>query len=111
MFKWKSHIARGVDDVIGLAKRTIIKVPLIYPEQIGKILWDTFAAGIRIFYFFLIPLEISFNTGLIFNSIFPLTIIMILVIIFDLLLRVNTVCYESGVAVMNRWKIFQIQLS
>jgi hypothetical protein len=47
----------------GVAKflwNTIIKIPLVQPESMCKIIWDLFTTTIRIIFFLLIPVELAF---------------------------------------------------
>lgn len=87
---------------------TIDRLPLVSPESTFKFAWDIWTTLFRGILFLLIPLEIGFSPDILFGTVLPLTIIMLIFFFLDLAVRVNTVCYVTGVAVKDRWQIFMI---
>lgn len=72
--------------------------------------WDYFATCIRIILVLLVPLEISFETAILFHSAQALTEFIIVTIVLDIVVRINTVYYLNGVAIVDRWETLKIQL-
>jgi hypothetical protein len=52
--------------------------------------WDLFAVVFRIILVLLVPLEVAFNTQLLFLQNIGLTIIIVSILIVDFFVRVNT---------------------
>lgn len=70
-----------------------------------KLLWDYFAAIFRIILIILMPLEVSFYTKIMFKNYYVLTYLIIIVLVLDVLIRINTIVYLNGNAIVDRWKI------
>lgn len=85
---------------------SLSKIPLIHPESEHKMIWDYCATFIRIVLIILIPLEISFKPLILFESGIIFTIFALIIMILDILLRLNTVYYLNGKAIYDRMMIF-----
>ncbi|CAD8070700.1 unnamed protein product [Paramecium sonneborni] len=88
----------------------ISKIPLIHPETPKKIVWDYSTIVFRLILLILIPLEISYKPNILFDQLISLTITIIMILIIDNILRLNTIFYQHGHAVFDRWKIIQNNL-
>ncbi|CAD8147432.1 unnamed protein product [Paramecium pentaurelia] len=95
-------------------KRSILedlnKIPLIHPESKQKLIWDYFMTALRIVLMILLPLEIAFQPGIVFEKAQIFTSVTILLTILDMIVRLNTVYYEDGKAINDRWKIFELKI-
>ncbi|CAK61356.1 unnamed protein product (macronuclear) [Paramecium tetraurelia] len=87
------------------------KIPQVHPESLKKIVWDYFTIVFRLLLLILIPLEIAYNPQILFEKLLGLTVTIIIILIVDNILRLNTICYLSGQAVYDRWKIIQVNLN
>jgi hypothetical protein len=56
MQTWKKNI---LDD--------INKIPVIHPESTKKLIWDYFMTSLRIVLMILLPMEIAFQPGIVFE--------------------------------------------
>lgn len=99
MQTWKKNI---LDD--------INKIPVIHPESTKKLIWDYFMTSLRIVLMILLPLEIAFQPGIVFEEANIFTAVTILLTIVDTLIRLNTVYYVDGKAINDRWKIFESKI-
>ncbi|CAK60746.1 unnamed protein product (macronuclear) [Paramecium tetraurelia] len=86
------------------------KIPQFHPESPKKLMWDYFITLIRLILLVLIPLEITYNPGILFHQILPLTTLLASLLLFDVLIRLNTICYVKGHAVLDRFEIVRQQI-
>jgi len=70
------------------------------------ILWNLLLTIIRVYFFILIPLNIAFSNSFLYTNLKPETVACELFILFDFLLRFNTIYYDEGRAVEKRKAIF-----
>ena len=66
--------------------------------------------ALRIVLMILLPLEIAFHPGIVFDQAQIFTSVTILLTILDMIVRLNTVYYEDGKAINDRWKIFELKI-
>ena len=71
----------------------ISKIPLIHPETPKKIVWDYSTIVFRLILLILIPLEISYKPNILFDQFVSLTITILMILIIDNILRLNTIFY------------------
>ncbi|CAD8093943.1 unnamed protein product [Paramecium primaurelia] len=88
----------------------VSKIPQIHPETPKKIVWDYWTIVFRLILLILIPLEISYKPNILFEQLVGLTITIIIILIIDNIFRLNTIFYQHGHAVFDRWKIIQQNL-
>ncbi|CAD8179143.1 unnamed protein product [Paramecium pentaurelia] len=86
------------------------KIPQFHPESPNKLMWDYFITIIRLILLILIPLEIAYTPGILFVQILPLTTLLSSLLLFDVLIRLNTICYIKGHAVLDRFEIVRQQI-
>ena len=79
----------------------LLNIELIYPESKKKYYWDHLALIFRIILLYIVPLEICYEINILYTNIWLSTSI-ILVILFDLLIRLNTVCFINGTVITDR---------
>ncbi|CAD8096828.1 unnamed protein product [Paramecium sonneborni] len=90
-----------------LAKK-INKLPLIYPQSIYKTIWDVFATIARLYFLYMIPVDICWTEEqLLFGNYFISTLTMIIILFIDLFISLNTVFYEAGKIVTSRVQIIK----
>ncbi|CAD8105660.1 unnamed protein product [Paramecium sonneborni] len=94
---------------IKFLQNLIDKIPLIQSESLFKMQWDLFAVVFRIILVFLIPLEVAFQTQIMFDKNIILSIIIIVILIMDFLIRINTQQYLNGQAIKDRWRLIVYQ--
>ncbi len=73
--------------------------------SIYKLIWDYFKLIIILVYFFIIPLDISFNKPLKFFLGFEFHGIFVSLLILDIVIRINTAYFEKGMLIESRKKI------
>jgi hypothetical protein len=104
-----------IHSIIQLVKASINKqldrIPVLQPESGYKIVWDYFATLARVILLIFIPLEIAYQPQILFNPENSIvTILMVVLLAFDGMLRLNTVCYVEGQAIYERMTIIKHQL-
>ncbi|CAD8070708.1 unnamed protein product [Paramecium sonneborni] len=109
--KYKSILQDSKQNTIKQIKLIVNKIPLIQPESDFKLYWDIFASLFRLILVFLVPLEISFTTQILFKDYIGFTISIFIILQIDLFMRINTLCYENGKAITDRWEIIIKQLN
>lgn len=88
-----------------------LKMPLIYPETRFKIYWDATAILARLYFLYLIPLDLAWsNYSFLFDLYLKITIVMIAMIFLDMIVGFNTAYYEYGLIVTSRIKIIKHRL-
>ncbi|KAM3146296.1 hypothetical protein pb186bvf_001641 [Paramecium bursaria] len=101
----KKNIVIAYNVVFKQIQNVFSKIPLIHPESNRKLIWDAILFIIRILLLVLVPLDIGFQTRLMFHSLQGLSVWITITIILDLFVRINTVSYLNGQAIVDRMKI------
>ncbi|CAD8191891.1 unnamed protein product [Paramecium pentaurelia] len=96
-------------------KKSIIikleKLPLIHPGQYMKVIWDIVAVTARLYFLYIIPIDLAWVTQqFIFHDLHYFSIMFLLILVFDLLLSLNTIYFQNGEAVQSRIKIIKNSL-
>ncbi|CAD8054703.1 unnamed protein product [Paramecium primaurelia] len=96
-------------------KKSIIiqleKLPLIHPGQYIKVIWDIIAVTARLYFLYIIPIDLAWvNQQFIFHDLQYISIMFILILVFDLLLSLNTIYFQNGEAVESRVHIIKNSL-
>ncbi|CAD8086199.1 unnamed protein product [Paramecium sonneborni] len=79
------------------------KIPLITPESRSKIVWDCVIMMSRLYFLFIIPLDLAWNhQQIIYGQLYASTIFMILLLVLDFILSFNNSFYQFGQIVSNR---------
>ncbi|CAK91413.1 unnamed protein product (macronuclear) [Paramecium tetraurelia] len=87
---------------------TVFKqLPIIYPQDIHKIIWDISFCFVLIYFFVMIPLELAFNKGLLYSQCIWLTVPLCLFLLIDCIMKMSTVYYENGQPIIDKNKIFK----
>lgn len=82
-------------------------IPLIYPEDKFKRYWDTVRAFLLLYFFVLIPIEVSFSNHILFGILPIVTNISMIFLMIDYILKMNTVYFEKGKAITSRSLIIE----
>ena len=83
-----------MNQFVKITNEIMVKIPLFSPEATRRLIWDGFAQLARIYFIIVIPLDLSFNQEeLMFRILYPATVLMIIILIIDLLVRMNTAHY------------------
>ncbi|CAD8198652.1 unnamed protein product [Paramecium pentaurelia] len=112
--KWESfkrNLQESKQKTIRQITNIANKIPLVQPENDFKLYWDIFASFFRVILVVLVPLEISFHTQILFQDYVGLTLTILFILQFDLFIRINTLCYENGKAITDRWEIIIRQIN
>jgi potassium voltage-gated channel Eag-related subfamily H protein 7 len=72
------------------------QIPLIYPESKGKVVWDTILCGIRLYFMFVIPIQLAFPQELLYSSLLMVTLLFTCVLVIDVIISFYTPYYEFG---------------
>lgn len=84
----------------------IDRIPLFYPESMSKLMWDGFVQIARVYFMFVIPMDLSFNQQqFMFGLLYSTTVVMMTLLIMDFLVSFNTAHYMQGHIVINRFEI------
>ncbi|CAK59028.1 unnamed protein product (macronuclear) [Paramecium tetraurelia] len=82
------------------------KLPLIHPSQYIKMIWDIVAVTARLYFLYIIPIDLAWvQQQFIFRDFKYISILFLLILIFDLLISLNTVYFSNGEAVTSRIQI------
>lgn len=72
----------------------IEKIPLISPESRWKIVWDCVGTISRLYFLFIIPIDLAWNNEkVIFGILYTPTIFMLMILLFDFLISFNNSFY------------------
>lgn len=93
------------------AYEKLSKFPQFHPESPKKLLFDYFISIIRIILLILIPLEIAYTPGIAFKELRIFTMILTTLLALEILIRLNTICYVKGHAVLDRFEIVRQQFN
>lgn len=86
----------------------IIAIPLLYPENKRIIGWDIIAILSKLYFLYIIPLELAWtNQSLMFNRYYTSTIVMLIILFMDFLIGLNTAYYNAGSLIIDRLEIFK----
>lgn len=73
------------------------KLPIIYPATRFKIIWDIIAIVARLYFLYLIPLDLAWgNYSFMFDMYLNITQIMIFLLVVDVIIGFNTAYYQYG---------------
>jgi potassium voltage-gated channel Eag-related subfamily H protein 5 len=77
--------------------RNLDKLPLLTPGSRLKFLWDAASVMARLYFCFVIPLDLGWkDKSFLFYDCKGISIFALLIIIFDLILSLNTAYYKDG---------------
>ena len=98
--------------LLKFVKQFLLKINVFHPTGIFHIIFDLFMLINTIFYFLIIPLQLSFNINFIYlvdcSSFKGISsILSIFLFIIEILLNFNTSYYEKGELINDRSKIFK----
>lgn len=80
-----------------------MSLPLLYPESKKLVFWDIIAILCKLYFLYLIPLELAFtNRRLLFVRYYSSTIIMLIILFIDFIIGLNTAYYKAGTLITNR---------
>ncbi|CAK56656.1 unnamed protein product (macronuclear) [Paramecium tetraurelia] len=87
-------------------------LPLLYPESTKIVLWDILAISSKLYFLYLIPLELAWTSrSLLYNRYYSSTIIMLIILVVDFIIGLNTAYYNAGSLITNRIQIFKHQIT
>lgn len=85
--------------------------PLFFPDRKLKITWDIVVAINFGYFFVMIPIDIAFKNGLLFEKYRLPTFCFTISLMANILIRLNTVVYKFGKAIAKREEIMSAYLS
>lgn len=104
----KKKLLRIFKPVVECFSHYIIAIPLLYPENRKVIIWDILAILSKLYFLYLIPLELAWtNHSLLFNRFYTSTIVMLIILFIDFLIGLNTAYYNAGSLIIDRLEIFK----
>ncbi|CAD8191214.1 unnamed protein product [Paramecium pentaurelia] len=102
---------RFIQSLQELLMNKLKKIPLIHPGQYIKVIWDIVAVAARLYFLYIIPIDLAWvSQQFIFHDFKYISILFLLILIFDMLLSLNTVYFLNGEAVTSRNKIVKHSL-
>ncbi|CAK67965.1 unnamed protein product (macronuclear) [Paramecium tetraurelia] len=108
----KKRLLRIFKPIVDCFSSCIIAIPLLYPENRRIIVWDIIAILSKLYFLYLIPLELAWtNQSLMFNRYYTSTIAMLIILFVDFLIGLNTAYYNAGSLIIDRLNIFKHQIS
>ena len=73
------------------------ETPLLYPESKFKIYWDLTAICARLYFLYLIPVDLAWTKDqLMYIKYFTATLIMLSILFVDIIMSLNTAYYQAG---------------
>lgn len=81
---------------------------MVEPDSAYKLIWDIITSIVRAYFIYWIPIEITYRPRFLFDDGVILTVILVLTLIVDVLIRLNTVYYVAGQAIRARWEILTL---
>ncbi|CAD8120874.1 unnamed protein product [Paramecium sonneborni] len=83
-------------------------LPLLTPESTKIVIWDIIAILSKLYFLYLIPLELAWtNIPLLYSRYYTSTIIMLIILSIDFIIGFNTAYYNAGSLITNRIQIFK----
>ncbi|CAK61699.1 unnamed protein product (macronuclear) [Paramecium tetraurelia] len=93
---------------IEITSNLINKLPLFQPDSQYKSIWDVMTIVARLYFLYLIPLDMAWiEQEFIFQLFQPISYIMLILVVSDQILEFNTAYYECGQIVNSRIRIFK----
>ena len=83
---------------------------MVHPNSNGKFVWDIAVFIIRIILLIIVPLDIGFQTGILFNSEYGITVVINVIIQLDFLVRSCTIHFINGKLITNRLTILKYEM-
>ncbi|CAD8058871.1 unnamed protein product [Paramecium sonneborni] len=88
------------------------QIPVIQPENKGRIIWDVVLSITRLYFIILIPIDMVFEERLLYSEkLIIITTLQTLLLIVDMFINLNTAYYQFGQIVSERSKIIQHNFS
>ncbi|CAD8084162.1 unnamed protein product [Paramecium sonneborni] len=107
----KKRLLRTFKPFIECLSHYIMAIPILYPENKRIIIWDIIAIISKLYFLYLIPLELAWtNQSLMFNRYYFSTIIMLIILFIDFIIGLNTTYYNAGSLITDRVQIFKHQI-
>jgi hypothetical protein len=72
----------------------------------SKIIWDIMLSVVLMYFFVMIPIEIAFDNDILYTGGSGLTILFVIFLLIDYIVKMNTVYYEYDKPVIDRSLIF-----
>lgn len=89
-----------------------MSLPLLYPESKKIVFWDIIAIVSKLYFLYLIPLELAWsNRKLLFVRYYTSTIVTLIILFVDFMIGLNTAYYKAGSLITNRTQIWHHQLT
>ncbi|CAD8048639.1 unnamed protein product [Paramecium primaurelia] len=93
-------------------QQVLIQIPVIQPENKGRIIWDVVLSITRLYFIILIPIDMVFEERLLYSEkLIIITTLQTFLLIFDMFINFNTAYYQFGQIVSERSKIIQHNFS
>ncbi|KAM3146298.1 hypothetical protein pb186bvf_001643 [Paramecium bursaria] len=99
-------------NIIGsFIENILTNIELIHPNSNSKFIWDITVFIVRIILLIIVPLDIGFQTGILFNSEFGITVVINVIIQLDFLVRSCTIHFLNGKLITNRLTILKYEMT
>ena len=105
ILKLSSTLKATINILGSIIENLLSKIQLIHPHSNGKFIWDIIVFIIRIILLIIVPLDIGFQTGILFNSEYGITVVINVIIQLDFLVRSCTIHFLNGKLITNRLTI------
>ncbi|CAD8162298.1 unnamed protein product [Paramecium pentaurelia] len=96
----KSYLIRqkqNIQDIFKRVEQYLQKIPLISPESRWKLIWDCFVAFSRLYFMYLIPIDLGWTEiPVIYGKLYPVSILALIILLLDYLISFNNSFYQFG---------------
>ncbi|CAD8052125.1 unnamed protein product [Paramecium primaurelia] len=98
--------------ILNKFQQVLLQIPVIQPENKGRIIWDVVLSITRLYFIILIPIDMVFEERLLYSEkLIIITTLQTFLLIFDMFINFNTAYYQFGQIVSERSKIIHHNFS
>ncbi|CAD8080729.1 unnamed protein product [Paramecium sonneborni] len=73
------------------------KIPIITPESRWKLIWDCFVAFSRLYFMYVIPIDLGWTEiPVIYGQLYPVSVLALIILLIDYLISFNNSFYQFG---------------
>ncbi|CAD8184791.1 unnamed protein product [Paramecium pentaurelia] len=78
-------------------EQQLSKIPLITPESRWKLIWDCFVACSRLYFMYVIPIDLGWTEiPVIYGQLYPVSVFALIILLLDYLISFNNSFYQFG---------------
>ncbi|CAD8140691.1 unnamed protein product [Paramecium octaurelia] len=98
--------------ILNKFQQVLHQIPVIQPENKGRIIWDVVLSITRLYFIILIPIDMVFEERLLYSEkLIIITTFQTILLILDMFINLNTAYYQFGQIVSERSRIIKHNFS